>query len=1060
MAQFSSDQDLWWWLLPSWRAVLRFALLCWFVGACSSLAQAAPPQQDGSLEGRIVTEIRVLDDTGQAVKTALPPLALAVGQPFDFSAERESLRQLYRLGDYADIHVTATPEARGVEVDFLVRLNYYDNLVRVEGLKAPPSESAALAAMRLPLGEPYRDSTLLEAVQRLQDALRTDGLYLANIKWSLGPHSDTRQMDITVTVDPGPRARIGDLIVNNETPYSSGQLLHHSKIHPQQELTSSRLAHGVQKLKQYLVAQGYLGATVAITPGSYDMQTNRVPLTFSVTAGPRVRVAITGARLHRAQLRKLLPIYAEGGVDEDLLQEGRRNIRDYFQRLGFFDADVQVRTQDASNNLRVIVYNITRGERFRLAGVAFQGNRYFSTSLLAGRLQLQTSAFASSGRFSQQLVRTDADSIRDLYVSNGFRDAQVTSEVNDNYQGKKGNLFVTFHITEGVQTRVASLDIDGNRALSNDTLMAVIGSTKGQPYSARDVASDRNNILALYYNEGFPKARFQEEVLPVTPSEENALAQTHSDGQGGSGSEHRPVKTDEAAKDADEVRLVYHIDEGPRVEVSQVLLTGYQYTRPGIIAKQVQIHAGGPLREGDVVETQRRLYNLGVFTRVQIAPQDPDGTDPKKTMVVEAQEGRRYTIGYGFGFEVQEIGASCGSTTTSGSSTITTCNPNATELAASPRGIFEISRANMFGRAQTLSFKVRASTLEYRAALGYTANNFLSNSTLSLQLTGFAEKTQDVTTFTSTRYEGAVQLVETLTPSSSLLYRYFYRRVEASNLNQTINPEQIPLYSQPTLVSGVGITYARDRRDNPGDPKRGTFNTADVSVAATALDSSASFFRGFFQNSSFTSFGRAFVFARSLRFGVEEPLANTIEGNRPFNAAQCTATQVQSIEQIIPLPERFFAGGGTSIRGFGLNQAGPRDPCSGFPVGGLAILAFNQELRFPMKLPWLGNRLGGTLFYDGGNVYTDFNHINFNWKPPVVTQLNYSSGPVLVTQLNYFSHTVGFGLRYPTPVGPVRVDFGYQLNPALYQFYNPTLQQFQNLRLPHFQFSFNIGPVF
>lgn len=1006
--------------LPLFLLALGLGLTPWTTAGRSAMQGESP------IEGQRVTAVRVLDEAGRPVKNPLPALQLATGQPFDFAAERESIRELYRLGDFSDIRVSATPNAQGVEVDFVVQRNYYNNVVRVEGLKAPPSESAALAALRLNLGEPYHESALIDGVQRLQGALRTDGLYLANIKWTVGPHSDTRQMDVTVTVDQGPRARIGAIAVENRTPYSDAVLVRRSKMGVKSELTSAGIQRNTQKLKNYLVSQGYLGASVAITPGSYDPQTNRVPVTYSVTAGPRVRVAITGAHLHRRQLKTLLPIYAEGGVDEDLLQEGRRNIRDYFQRQGYFDADVQVGSANAPDNLRVITYNITRGDRSRLAGVAFKGNKYFSRSLLSGRLQLQPASFAFSGRFSQQLVRADVDSIRDLYSSNGFRDAQVAPKVDDDYKGKKGNLFVTFNITEGEQTRVESLRVEGNQALSTGALLAVIGSTKGQPYSVEDVASDRNNILALYYNEGFPKARFEEQVVPVAPA----------------GGDAPP------ASGSDRVRLVYHIVEGQRIEVSQVLITGYQFTRPGIIQRQVQIRAEGPLREGDVVETQRQLYNLGVFTRVQIAPQNPDGTDPDKVMVIDTEEGHRYTIGYGAGFEVQEIGASCGSTTTSNNSVITTCNPNATKIEASPRGIFEISRANMFGRAQTLSFKVRASTLEYRAAVSYTANNFLSDRNLSLQLTGFAEKTQDVSTFTSTRYEGALQLVEKLSSSSSLLYRYFYRRVEASNLNQTINPEEIPLLSQPTLVSGVGLTYARDRRDNAGDPKHGTFNTADVSVASTKLASSASFFRGFFQNTSFNSFGKAFVFARSIRFGMEEPFANTVEGNSVFNPAECTATTPPPIEEIIPLPERFFAGGGTSIRGFALNQAGPRDPCSGFPIGGLAILALNQELQFPMRLPFIGNRLGGTLFYDGGNVYTDVNHVTLAWKP---------ASP---TELNYFSHTVGFGFRYPTPVGPVRLDLGYLVNPAQYQFFNSTTQQFQNIRLPHFAFSFNIGPVF
>lgn len=971
------------------------------VGAASSAAWGQEPPW----KGQKVAEVRVLDDTGQAIAQKLPALPLHTGMPFNFSAERASLRALYRTGDYSDIRVTALPVPGGLRVDFLARRNYYNNVIRIVGLKPPPTEATALAALRLNLGEPFRKSSLEEAMARLQDTLREDGFYQAKMVPSLDAHEASRQMDVTLTVVVGPRARVGTIRIENQTPYSDRQLLRRLKLSGKDFVTAARLSHATQRLKQYLVNQGYLGAAALLSPGDYVAASNRLPLRLSASAGPRVRVEISGARLSKAQQRKLLPIYAEGAVDKDLLQEGRRNIRDYFQNQGYFDAHVAVGSpQNGPQGVRIIGYEISRGARYRLAGISFSGNRYFSTALLTRRLQLQPASFASNGRFSQQLVRDDADSIRSVYLANGFHDVQVSSTVDGRYHGKKNNLFVSFHIVEGPQARISALALEGNRALATSTLLAVTGSTPGQPYSESGVASDRNNILALYYNEGFPEARFRDEALP-----------------GGA---------------PNQVRLIYHITEGRQIKVAKVLLTGYQYTHPGIIARQVEIHPGGPLREGDVAGTQRNLYNLGVFTLVQVAPQNPAGADPQKNVVVAVQEGQRYTIGYGFGFEVQRIAG--------GSN-----NPTGTTIGASPRGIFEISRANMFGRAQTLSFKARASTLEYRAALEYTADNFLSQPSLSLQATAFADKTQDINTFTSTRFEGGLQLVEQLSPSSSLLYRYFYRRVKASNLVSTINPEQIPLLSQPTLVSGFGITYARDRRDNPADAAHGSFNTVDFSDAIRAVGSSASFLRGFYQNSSYYSLGRSLVFARSVRFGVEQPMGNTVAPSDP-SCIPATSGAISCVT--IPLPERFFAGGGTSLRGFGLNQAGPRDPVTGFPIGGLALLEFNQELRFPMNLPWVGNRLGGTIFYDGGNVYSDLYHISFAWKSPSTTNLS------------YFSHTVGFGLRYPTPVGPVRIDFGYQLNPALYQAtFTPagsTTPVTDTFRLPHFGFFFDIGPVF
>lgn len=951
------------------------------------------------MEGQPVAQIRVTDGAGHAIPEQILSLPLKPGEPFSFEAERDSLRRLYATGDFSDIQVTASRETAGLQVTFTVRRNFYNNVVRIDGLKPPPDESAALAAMRLGLGEPFRQSALQEALARLGGVLRGDGFYTPKITWSLAAHEDTRQMDVAVVVDTGPRARVGKIAINNKTPYSNARLLRQSRLSPKNSLTLDLLSRASQRLKKFLVDQGYLGAGVVISPQEYDAKSNRVPLAVKVTAGPRVRIEATGARVSKSRLRKLLPIYAEGAVDEDLLQEGRRNLRNYFQSEGYFNATVDVSSrQEQQDNQRVITYQITRGDHYRLAGVAFDGNKYFDARLLAGRLKLQAASFASSGRFSQQMMRDDTNSIHALYLSNGFRNAQVSADVDDQYRGKRNNLFVTFRIVEGPQTRIASLKIEGNHAISTATLLSVSGSTSGQPYSESGVASDRNNILAIYFDEGFPDARMEDQVTDA--------------------SDH-------------EVSVVYHVIEGHQVDVSKLLLTGYEFTRPGIVARQVTIKPGEPLREGEVASTQRQLYNLGVFNRVQVAPQNPDGTDPEKAVVVDVTEGDRYTIGYGFGFEVQRIAG--------GSN-----NPNGTTIGASPRGIFEIARNNMFGRAQTLSLTTRASTLEYRASLDYTAPNFLNNHNLSLQLTSYADKTQDVNTFTSTQFQGGFQVAQHLSPSSSLLYQYFYRRVEASNLVSTINPEQIPLLSEPTLVSGFDVTYVRDRRDNPADAAHGTYNTIDFSDAIESIGSSASYLRGFFQNSSFYSFGKAFVFARSVRFGVEAPLGNTV----PPYSALCLVSCVT-----IPLPERFYAGGGTSLRGFGLNQAGPRDPTTGFPIGGLALLIFNQELRFPMHLPIIGNRLGGTIFYDGGNIYDDIYHITLAWQSKSLTDLNYSS------------NTAGFGFRYPTPVGPVRIDFGLLLNPAEYEYtpaataLNPTPSP-QFIHTPRFGFSFNIGPVF
>ena len=469
----------------TWGTILSLGALL-----CSLLAGTSLRAQEAQIEGQNVAEIRIVDDTGKPVPGPATPLPLEIGKPFDFGMERESLRVLYRTGDFADIRVTAAPAApatNGVRVEFTVQRNFYNNVIRVEGLKEPPTEAAALASMRLTLGEPFRESSLREAIDRLKDTLSSEGLYEADVKWSLTPHEATRQMDVTITVQPGPRAVVGKIVVKNQTPYPDAELITRSKMKLQKPFTSARVTRASQRLKKYLVNQGYLGAGILITAENYDATTNLVALNYQVTTGPRVSVAVGGARISQGKLRQLLPIYAEGAVDEDLLQEGRRNIRDYFQRQGYFDADVEVSSRDDPKaHVRLISYEVSRGDRSRLVGIAFHGNKYFSKELLDGRLSLQPASFASSGRFSQTLVRDDTDSIRGLYLSNGFLDVKVTSAVDTNYQGKKQDLFVTFQIVEGPQTLVEALQVDGVHAMSKDAVLNVVGSSPGQPYRSEE----------------------------------------------------------------------------------------------------------------------------------------------------------------------------------------------------------------------------------------------------------------------------------------------------------------------------------------------------------------------------------------------------------------------------------------------------------------------------------------------------------------------------------------------------------------------------------------------
>ena len=1014
---------------------------------CLAPVRFAAAQSGPAVEPPRVVAVRIVAESGAILEENPARLTLQRGQNFSLDAERQTLRELFATGRYADLRTVLTPVAEGVRVDYVVQPNLFVNAVVVTGLREPPSEGLAESSLQLNLGAPFRQSDLDPALARLTQALANDGLYQAKLDPQLSPDAKNNAMNVTVNVTQGPRARLGAITIDASPGMDAQNLRDRLKLKSGKEVTSDSLEHATERLRKWLVDRGYLSARVTLNRGDYAAASNTLPVTVSVTTGLKVTVQVAGWKISDRQLHQVLPIYQEGAVDDDLLQEGRRDLRNVLDRAGYFDATVTYTVNQPANSqsesgetpspapatpaaptenqttitdegqsstanqnaspagasaatgkIETIVYTVNRGSRRRLVGVAFDGNQYFSDALLRSRLNIEPAGFAARGHFSQALLDQDTSSILGLYQANGFLSAQVKAETLENYHGKNGDLFVAFHIQEGQQTRVAALQVEGNKIISTAELQEVIGSSAGQPYSDFNVDTDRDNILALYYDQGFPNAQFTSKIEDV-PS---AAADV-------------PLR----------VNLIYTISEGTQLEVANVFVAGYERTRLGVIDREITIEAGHPLSEAQVFETQRRLYNLGIFSSVQVAPQNPDGGDPDKNMVVLVQEAKSLTLAYGLGFEAQRIGnASSG--------------PTGTVLTFAPRVTFEIAKANLTGRADTLSFKVRASTLQGRGVLDYTHPNAFGNKRLTLDVTGYADKTRDIQTFTSTREEGSITFTDKLTSYTSVLGRYFYRHVQASDLQ--IDPEEIPLFSQPTLASGFGFSVVRDRRNDAADPTHGEFDNADFSVASKSLGSSTNFTRFFVQDSTYLPFGHHLVFARSTSFGVQSAYGGSLSTD-------------------IPLPERFFAGGGGSLRGFGLNQAGPRDPLTGFPIGGLALLEFNQDLRFPMHLPWIGEKLGGGIFYDAGNVYSSFDAISLRWKP--ATPIFSPTSPATCTenctnQLNYFSHTVGFEFRYATPVGPIAIDLGYQLNPAL--FLAPaTGGGLEMQRLPAFQFFVNLG---
>ena len=997
--------------LAAWQRVVLLGVVVLFAGVClhaqaTTATSAAPlPAGDADVNALRGLKVRSIDFQGLGIERPerlRELIAQKVGEPLDKIKVRQSIQTLYATGRFADIRVEAQRDPQQpneVALVFIAEANYFLGSITLDGApRGGPKYSQLINAAKLDLGSPYTRKKIDDAVVGIRHTLEDGGYYLATVAPEFLSHPDQQQIDVHFHIVPGKQARVGAVTITGDPGMPPDEVIEIAHMQPGNKTSQDRVTKALTRLRKNFSKSDRIEAQVAMTSRTYLPATNTVNYVFQVDRGPRIDVSMQGAHLRKGLIKKYVPIYEENAVDTDLLNEGQRNLRDYFQTQGFFEAKVEYTQPPAGpQDVREIVFNVDRGERHKLVSIALQGNRYFDDDTIRERMLIQPANWLlSHGVFSQSMLAHDVGAVENLYRTNGFAAVKVAGEVDDNFQGQTGHIRVVMNITEGPQTRVHSLTIAGANAVPEEEVRQLVGMTEGQPFSDANVANDRDSLLNYYFDHGFSDVRFEAESRPVAGN---------------------PQSMD----------VTYKIDEGNQSFVDHIYLNGLQHTRPYVVTREYRIHEGDALSQSQMYDTQRRLYDLGIFNQVDVAVQNPDGDAQYKNLLFQTYEARRYTFTYGAGLEIQ-----------TGSEPNTQLPQGRTGI--SPRLSFDLTRLNFLGRDHTVVIKTLLGRLEQRALISYEAPHWFDRDDLKLTFNAFYDTTADVRTFTAERLEGSIQAEQTWSRVTTLLYRIAYRRVKVDPTTLVIDPALIPLLSKPVRVGMPSVTYIRDRRDDPLDSHKGNYSTLDAGISSSYFGSEASFTRLLFQNATYHAFKKQkWVFARSTKIGVEDP----IQGST-----------------LVPLPERFFAGGGNSHRGFAINQAGPRDRETGFPLGGNALFVNSLELRFPpTQLPFVGNdKLSFVLFHDMGNVFAEPSDIFPSFVR--VHQRNKHDCTLLtvtaVCDFNYFSHAVGTGIRYRTPIGPVRVDFGYNLNPPTF----PVRRESRSETLGHFNFYFSIGQTF
>jgi outer membrane protein insertion porin family len=956
---------------------LSFLFLSFLVVGVTTLAQQSQPTSYAGFEGQKVSSVEIAVRPEISTEPLEKLITQKAGEPFSTAAIQESVAALQKTKSFTQIQLSITPEQEGLRVLFILQPAYYVGLLSFPGTKNRFPYTQLLQAVNIPDQIPFTKDLLPQGQKELVHFFQTKGYFKATVQ----PHSEAddahRIVNLIFDVDLNEKARIGTLDFEGISASQADEIraalrsrwarLKRDSLEPGQRYSDSRISRSVDYIRAHFRGQGRLAPNVRVASTSFHAETNLADLSFQIDPGPSFSVSVEGARVSKGTVKRLVPIYEENSIDQDLVDEGERNLVSYFQSKGYFDVKIQSQLDRESNRVSV-VYDVTRGSRRKLAAIHFQGNHYFTDEKLAPYVLIKKARFLSRGKFSNDLLRKSTDALTGLYQNQGFADVKVETRLDESHPETS----VTFVISEGVQDRVNTIRVIGNET---QALSALLGSQPlhvqaGKFYSPQAVQLDRNKILAAYLDKGYPNPTFQ-----LSVSKENG--------------------------DPHLINVIYRITEGPRTSIRNVALLGATRTHAGFVNHIVgpNVASGKPLSTGKLLQAESDLYNLNIFDWVNIQSLEPITTQTDTEVLEEVHEESRNTINYGGGIEVipRTGNVPVGAVALPGLPPIGLGSKFEASQKSffGPRGEFDYTRRNIFGRGQTFTASTVLSRLDQRLDFTFSDPHF-RNSSWSSSISISGEYTTENPIYAAEVAIASYQMKRPLNAkrTQDLILRYEYNRTILSNLEI---PDLVPPQDQHVRLSTFSAQYSRDTRDKPLDARKGVYQIFDFGVTSVPLGSDANFVRFLGQAAFYLPVRPWLTWANNFRLGLAIPFAGSF----------------------VPLSEAFFSGGAESLRGFPINGAGPQRPvqvctnpadpstCSliSVPVGGESLFIFNTEARFPIPNHWT-NKVGGAIFYDGGNVYA---HVNLPqmWKQ--------------------YTNTIGFGLRYNTPVGPIRFDIGHRL---------------------------------